>query len=209
MTGEPHKSWFQYFAIMAREYKENLQMCLDTWTRGKTNRATGLQMTLAISAMSLPEMPNVQHRTKHCRLDEQQEDDHGVNIVSYGDWAHKQGLDLPQREDPPLGVVNADQGIWQAPYMVTFVRTPGVGGMHHRVTVRPRGTPTELLNDSMYQGMKVVAQKKQEQAQFEREQLDRRKEEIAEEQGKLDTERAEMNADMNRKIAAAEAREKE
>ncbi len=54
-----------------------------------------------------------------------------------------------------------------------------------------------------------MAQKKQEQAQFEWEQLDRRKEEIAEEQGKLDAERAEMNADMNRKIAAAETREKE
>ncbi len=81
--------------------------------------------------------------------------------------------------------------------------------MHHRVTVRARGTPAELLINSMYQGMKVMAQKRQEQAQFEWEQLDRRKKEIAEEQGKLNAEREEMNVEMNQKIAAAEAREKE
>ncbi len=56
-------------------------------------------MALATSAACLPEMSNVQHRTEHHRLDEQQVDDHGVNIVNYGEWAHKQGLDLPQRED--------------------------------------------------------------------------------------------------------------
>ncbi len=98
--GVPHKSWIQCFAIMAKEYKENLQTCLDTQTRGKMNRVTGSQMISATSATSLPEMPNIQHRTEHRRLDEQQVDDHGVNIVNYGDWAHEQGLNPPQREDP-------------------------------------------------------------------------------------------------------------
>ncbi len=202
-------------------------------------------MTSATSATSLPEMPNVQHRTEHHRLDEQQVDEHGVNIVNYGDWAHEQGLNPPQREDPLstmvaraseesrsdddenvndtemglfngtcavhplLGVVSVDQGILQDPYLAAFVRTPGIGGMRHGVTVRARGTPAELLNNSIYQGMKETVEKKQEQAQFEWEQLDRRKEEIAEEQGKLDAERKQMTAEMNRKIATAEAREKE
>ncbi len=189
---------------------------------------------MATSAASLLEMLNVQHRTEHCRLDEQQVEDHGVNIVTYEDWAHQQRLNPLQREEdngsdedveandtelglfdvmyavhPPLGVVDADRGIWQAPFLAPLVRTLGIGGMHHGVTVRNRGTPTELLNDSTYQGMKAVAQKKQEQAQFEQEQLDRRKEEIAEEQGKLNAEREEMNVETNHRIAAAEARENE
>ncbi len=56
-------------------------------------------MTSATSAASLPEMANVQHRTEHYRLDEQQVDEYGVNIVNYGDWAHEKGLDPPLNED--------------------------------------------------------------------------------------------------------------
>ncbi len=99
MMGAPHKSWLQYFAIMAKEYQENLQTCLSPQTRAKTNRVTGSWLTMATSAMSLPETLNVQHRTKHRRIDEQQVDDHGVNIVNYGDWAHQQGLNPFQREE--------------------------------------------------------------------------------------------------------------
>ncbi len=146
MMGVPHKSWLQYFAITAKEYQENLQTCLSTQTRGKMNRAAGSRLTMATSASSLPEMLNVQHRTGHRRLDEQQVDKHGVDIVNYGDWAHQQRLNPLQREEddgsdkdeeannmelgllngtyavhPPLGVISADRGIWQAPYPAEFV----------------------------------------------------------------------------------------
>ncbi len=80
--------------------------------------------------------------------------------------------------------------------------------MRHGAMLGPRATPAELLDNSTYQGMKMVTQKKQEQARFEQEQLDRRKREIAEEQEKLNVERKRMKEEMSRMTAEAETREK-